>query len=114
MQRLGHVTLMRFCLFHVASPCCSAAHERVLCLFGKTVALILIARRVVQRHNLLCPGKSCDCSGLPCRQMVTRLGERRISFEERRFDEKNVSILRKPNDLFESGSGLLPNAPGLN
>ena len=33
--------------------------------------------------------------------MVTRLGERRVSFEECRFDEKNVSILREPNDLFD-------------
>ena len=33
--------------------------------------------------------------------MVTRLGERRVSFEECRFDENNVSILREPNDLFD-------------
>src|SRR5262245_27442188 len=32
--------------------------------------------------------------------MVTRLGERRVSFEKRRFDEKNVGFFRKPYNLF--------------
>jgi hypothetical protein len=62
-----------------------------------------------------------DCR--PRRTTITRPSAAMLAapFEERRFDEKNVSILRKPNDLFDhawpgssSGSGLLPNAPGLN
>ena len=85
----------------VVSPCCSAAHERISCLFGKTVTGLLIARRVVQCDKPLYPGQPRDRSRLPCSQMVTRLGERRVSFEECRFDKKNVSILREPSDLFD-------------
>jgi hypothetical protein len=54
----------------------------------------------VQRHNPLYPSQSRDRSCLPCSQMVTRLGDRRVNVEEGRFDEKNISILREPNDLF--------------
>jgi hypothetical protein len=77
----------------LANSCCSAAHERISCLFGKTVTDFLIARRLMQSHYTLYLGQSRDRSGLPCRQMVTHLGERCVSF----FDKKNVRILREPN-----------------
>jgi hypothetical protein len=54
----------------------------------------------VQCDKPLHPRQPRDRSGLPRSQMVTRLGERRVSFEECRFDEKNISIFREPNDLF--------------
>jgi hypothetical protein len=54
-----------------------------------------------QIHQFFFRGAFHKLVTLFCSQMVTRLGERRVSFEECRFDKKNVSILREPSDLFD-------------
>ena len=79
----------------------STAQERVSCLLGKLVALPLVAGRVVQCDEPLRPSQTRDRSRLPCSQMVPRLGELRVSFEECRFDENYVSVFRELSDLFD-------------
>src|SRR5262249_19320364 len=96
-------------------PLRSAVHECDLCLFRKLVASLLIARRVVQRHELFYCGEPGDRSRLPRGQMLARFRKQCISFEKCGFDEKNVGVFRKPNDLFNirDGKGTIDNIGNL-
>src|SRR6516225_9845278 len=79
----------------------SQAEEGVPCLLGKTVSLSLIAGRVVERDEPLCSGKPRNCSGLPCSQMMARLGEGGVGVKECRLDEEDVRALCKPDHVFD-------------
>jgi hypothetical protein len=89
----------------------SAAQERISSLFVNSVTLPLVARRVVERHEPLHSSEPRERSRLPRRQMAPRLGERRVGFEECRFDKEDVSIFCDPNDLLwlpETNARFLP------
>ena len=65
----------------------AAALERSLSFLGQAVALLFVARRVMQRHEPLRSGEPRECSSLPRSQMAPRLGERGVGFQECRFNE---------------------------